>query len=86
MFVATVMTTAFSILPTLVSDKNNNNNTNIYYSNNNTTAGERAAEAIGRMGNKFFDKSLNVDPTIVVRPGTRFNVQCNADIPFYKSW
>lgn len=88
MFMATVMTTAFTLLPALVENNRNNGNS-VYYSNGTSfseTAASRAAEAIGRMGNKFFDKSLNTNPTIQVRPGKRFNVQVNADIPFYSAW
>ena len=86
MFVATVMTTAFTILPALVENRNGNGG-NVYYGNSaRDTAASQAASAIGQMGNKFFDKSLNTNPTIQIRPGQRFNVQVNADIPFYRAW
>lgn len=44
------------------------------------------AENLGQMGQSFFNKTLNVQPTILIRPGTRFNILCNADVPFYERW
>ena len=85
MFVAAVMTTAFTIIPALVENQRNDNS--ISYGNSaRDTAASQAAQALGNMGNKFFDKSLNVQPTLLIRPGKRFNVQVNADIPFYRAW
>lgn len=48
--------------------------------------GKNVAESIGNMGQSLFDKMLNTPPTILIRPGTRFNIQVNADIPFYSAW
>lgn len=87
MAIAAILTTGFTILPALVENRNSNNAVNTYYGNSvQQTAAAAAAQQIGRMGNKFFDKSLNRQPTVTVRPGTRFNIQVNADIPFYRKW
>ncbi len=85
MIVAAAMTTAFTIIPALVENQRNDNS--ISYGNSaRDTAASQAAQALGNMGNKFFDKSLNVQPTLLIRPGKRFNIQVNADIPFYRAW
>lgn len=98
MITAALLTTAIGLIPEWIEDKNTNSGTVISSggqtivipSNNNdefrNTAASQVAEAVGRVGNKFFDKALNVDPTILIRPGMRFNIQVNADIPFYRAW
>ena len=98
MITAALLTTAIGLIPEWIEDKNNDSSTVISSggqtivipSNNNdefkNTAASQVAEAVGRVGNKFFDKALNVDPTILIRPGMRFNIQVNADIPFYRAW
>lgn len=98
MLTAALLTTAISLVPEWIEQKDNettyitsssgqvyvipNGNSNEFRQ----TAGAAAAQALGQVGNKFFDKALNVQPTILIRPGTRFNVQVNADIPFYRAW
>lgn len=97
MITAALLTTAIGLIPEWIEDKNTNSSTvissggqTIVIPQNNDdfrkTAASQVAEAVGRVGNKYFDKALNVDPTILIRPGTRFNIQVNADIPFYRAW
>jgi type IV secretory pathway VirB10-like protein len=37
-------------------------------------AAEGAAESVAAVGAKYTDKSLNVQPTLEIRPGFRFNI------------
>ena len=96
MMTAAVLTTAFGIIPELIADNNSSNGTYISVGgqtvyvpetdDNIRDAGESIADELGEMGNQYFDKTLNVKPTILVRPGTRFNVVVNKDIPFFEAW
>nr|WP_280971488.1 TrbI/VirB10 family protein [Cupriavidus gilardii]WDE72630.1 Conjugative transfer protein TrbI [Cupriavidus gilardii] len=52
--------------------------------NNNPNAGQTAAGALGQQlgqtGMQMAQKNLNIQPTIVIRPGYRFNVMVTADM------
>lgn len=92
---AAVTTAALGSVGLLFED-NNNNGTVVTTSTGSTVVvpnnsvgkeiGKNVAESIGNMGQNLFDKMLNTPPTILIRPGTRFNIQVNADIPFYSAW
>ena len=96
MITAAVLTTAFGIIPELIADNNSSDGTYISVGgqtvyvpetdDNIRDAGESVADELGEIGNKYFDKALNVKPTVLVRPGTRFNVVVNKDIPFFEAW
>lgn len=91
MLTAALLTAAFGSVGMLFDDDNNYSSSSgtVVVMNNNSAKKEVAkaiAEDLGEMGQKFFDKSLNVPPTILIRPATRFNILCNADVPFYESW
>ena len=58
-------------------------------SQGNDIAGERtfrdlaasgAAESVAQVGAKFTDRNLNVQPTLTIRPGEKFNVFVNKDM------
>lgn len=98
MLTAALLTTAIGLIPEWIEDRDSNETTvlssggqtiivpNNYTDDFRNTAASEVARSIGRVGDKFFDKALNVDPTILIRPGMRFNIQVNADIPFYRAW
>lgn len=96
MITAAVLTTAFGIIPELIADNNSSKGTYISVGgqtvyvpetdDNIRDAGESVADELGEIGGKYFDKALNVKPTVLVRPGTRFNVVVNKDIPFFEAW
>ena len=96
MMTAAVLTTAFGIIPELIADNNSSKGTYISVGgqtvyvpetdDNIRDAGESVADELGEIGNKYFDKALNVKATVLVRPGTRFNVVVNKDIPFFEAW
>ncbi|MCD8235015.1 MAG: hypothetical protein LUC51_11635 [Cloacibacillus porcorum] len=96
MITAAILTTAFGIIPELIADNNNSSGTSVssggqviyvpQNDDNTQRAGEAVGRALGEVGNKFFDKALNVKPTVLIRPGTRFHVLVNKDMPFFKAW
>ena len=88
MITAAILTAGFGVLPDLIDNKNNNNNSGSYNNNNDRyeTAKSKVAESIGRMGESLFSKQLNRQPTLVLRPGKKFMIQANVDIPFTRVW
>lgn len=44
------------------------------------------AETFGRVAEQTISKNLNVQPTIQIRPGYKFNVLVDQDIVFRKLW
>lgn len=95
MLTAAILTSALTLLPDLILDETTTSTSggttviiNTGDSNSNTKAelAREAASAVGDMGKKFFDKTLNVQPTVQIRPGTRINIQANADILFNQAW
>lgn len=94
MLTAALLTAAFSSVGLLFDDNNNgttvatSSGTVVVQDNNNTQRefAKAIADSLGQMGQSFFNKTLNVQPTILIQPGTRFNILCNADVPFYESW
>ena len=55
-----------------------------YSSNTGTTAGASALQSVGQgatqLGGQLTQRSLNLQPTIVVRPGYQFGVMVTKDI------
>lgn len=95
MLTAAILTAAFSSVGLLFDDNTSGNTvatssgTVVVQGDNKSAQQEVAkaiAESLGQMGQGFFNKALNVPPTILIRPGTRFNILCNADVPFYERW
>ena len=91
---AAIMTGAFSSVGLLFDDSSSStvvttSSGTVVVPNDKSNAnefGKAIAESIGNMGEKYFDKILNTPPTVLIRPGTRFNIQVNADIPFFSAW
>lgn len=69
------------------STANNNNNSN---SNNSKRPSEilseAAANTVIEVGARMMEKVSNIQPTIKIRPGTRFNIFVAQDIIFPESW
>lgn len=95
MLTAAILTSALTLLPDLVLDEVTSSssggttviiNTGDGNSNTRVEMAKEAASAVGDMGKKFFDKALNAQPTVQIRPGTRINIQANADILFNQAW
>jgi len=95
MLTAALLTSALTILPDLVLDETSSSSgggsTIIINTGRNRNGGKAelasaAADAVADMGKKVFEKNLNTPPTIQIRPGTRFNIQVNADILFNEAW
>ena len=95
MLTAAILTSTLILLPDLILDEitsSSSGGTTVTVNtgdNQNSTKAElakAAGEAMADMGKKVFDKNLNVQPTIQIRPGTRFNIQVNADILFNTAW
>ena len=80
---ATALTASFAALSDMFDDEDSN----VYIgSDSSTTVEGEVAEALANMGEKIFQKQIDRQPTIVVRPGKRFNIQVNMDIPFTRVW
>lgn len=80
---ATALTASFAALGDMFDDEDSN----VYIgSDSSTTVEGEVAEALAGMGEKIFQKQIDRQPTIVVRPGKRFNIQVNMDIPFTRVW
>lgn len=95
MLAAAILTSTFTLLPDLILEETiwswTNSGTTINtgdnnYNDTNSELARVAAEAAADMGRKFFDKALDAHPTIQIRPGTRVNIQANADILFHTTW
>lgn len=94
MITAALLTSALILLPDLILDETTNTssgttiivNTGDGTSSAKTEIARAAAETMADAGKKILDKQLNLQPTIQIRPGTRFNIQANADILFDTAW
>lgn len=93
MLTAAILTSVLTLLPDLILDETTSSSGTTVIVNtgdgNSTTKGEvarEAAKATADMGKKVFDKTLNAQPTVQIRPGTRINIQANADILFKQVW
>lgn len=93
MFTAAILTSILTVLPDLILGETNSSSAsgttiivNTGDGNSNSKAAKEAASTIAEMGKKAFDKTLNVQPTIQIRPGTRINIQANADVLFNMAW
>lgn len=94
MLTAAVLTSVLALLPDLILDETTSSSSgttviiNTGDGNGNTKAeiAKEAAKAAADMGKKIFDKNLNVQPTIQIRPGTRINILANTDILFNQAW
>lgn len=94
MLTAAILTSALTLLPDLILDETTSSssgttiivNTGDGNSTTKTEIAREAAKAASDMGKKFFDKTLNVQPTVQIRPGTRINIQANADVLFNQAW
>jgi type IV secretion system protein VirB10 len=66
-------------------DSNNNNNDNDKKSVRDIIV-ETAGAEIAQIGAKMADRALDIQPTIKVKPGQRFNVIVQQDVVFLKAW
>lgn len=86
MLTAAVLVSAFSAVGEIFN-KDKNNTVIISGGGTNAATVESAvAQSIAGMGEKIFSKFVDRRPTIVIRPGFKFNIQANADIPFTRIW
>lgn len=94
MLTAALLTSTLVLLPDLILDESTSSssgttviiNTGDGTSNAKSEIARAAADTIADAGKKILDKQLNLQPTIQIRPGTRFNIQANADILFDTAW
>lgn len=92
---AAIMTAAFSSVGLLFDDDSGQtvvstgSSTVVIPDDNNDARNEFArevADSIGNAGEQLFNKYLNTQPTVLIRPAKRFNIVVNADIPFFSSY
>lgn len=91
---AAIMTAAFSSVGLLFDDDNDTvvstgGSTVVIPDNGNNARNEFAreiADSIGNAGEQLFNKYLNSQPTVLIRPAKRFNIVVNADVPFFSSY
>ena len=91
---AAIMTAAFSSVGLLFDDDNDpvvatGGSTVVIPDNGNNARNEFAreiADSIGNAGEQLFNKYLNSQPTVLIRPAKRFNIVINADVPFFSSY
>jgi type IV secretory pathway VirB10-like protein len=41
---------------------------------------------IANIGSRLAERALDIQPTIVIKPGSRFNVMVQQDVVFLQSW
>ncbi len=62
------------------------NNNNSYYDNDYPSVGQTMAQSLGTnlsdFGTKLAEKNLNIQPTLMIRPGYLFNISVTKDIVF----
>jgi len=63
-------------------DNNNNNGTK----SPSQAMSEAVAISILEMGGRMMEKAMNIQPTIKIRPGTRFNIFVAQDVVFPNAW
>lgn len=81
---AAIFTSLFTAAVDIVNDdKNNNNNEK---KNARDILVETTATTIANIGAKMADKALDIQPTILIKPGARFNVMIQQDIIFPVPW
>ena len=91
---AAIMTAAFSSVGLLFDDNNETvvstgGSTVVIPDYGNDAKSEFArevADSIGNAGEQLFNKYLNTQPTVLIRPAKRFSIVVNADIPFFSSY
>jgi type IV secretion system protein VirB10 len=89
---AGVLAALFNI-PGIIATNQMNNNTNVVYSNNGTyttnqnlgnVAGASALQGVGQtassIGNAIANKSLNIQPTLIINAGYQFSIMVTKDI------
>lgn len=77
LFATALLTSAISTGITYATDSANDNNDTVQIED---TAQEEFAREFGRVANRALDKQLDVQPTLKIRPGYRFNVMVEKDI------
>jgi type IV secretion system protein VirB10 len=60
--------------------RSRNGSTGNYGNNNQDVIGDTVAQQANRVGEKFIDRELDVQPTITIRAGWTFNVLVNKDM------
>lgn len=86
MLTAAVLVSAFSAIGEIFDDDDENTIIISGGGANAATVESAVAQSVASMGERIFSKFLDRQPTIVIRPGYRFNIQANADIPFTRIW
>lgn len=86
MLTAAVLVSAFSAVGEIFDDDEDNTIIISGGGTNAATVESAVAQSVANMGEKIFSKFLDRQPTIVIRPGYKFNIQVNADIPFTRVW
>ena len=83
---AALFTSVFAGLADIASGGGGSGNAN----NNSKSAKDVLLETTGvtiaNIGARLAERALEIQPTIVVRPGSRFNVMVQQDIAFFQAW
>jgi type IV secretory pathway VirB10-like protein len=72
------LTTAIAYAGNQARSRNGNNGN--YGNNNQDVIGDTVAQQANRVGEKFIDREMDVQPTITIRAGWKFNVLVNKDM------
>lgn len=92
LLIAALFTSFFSAAVNVLSDNEDDGNSSPYAnsSNNKKSAKDVLVETTGvtiaNIGAKLAEKALDIQPTIVIKPGNRFNVMVMQDVVFLRSW
>jgi len=88
LLVAALFTSFFTAAVDIASNRSNDNSNN---NNNNRKSAkdvlvETTATTIANIGSRLAERALDIQPTIIVKPGTRHNVIIQQDVIFPEPW
>ena len=90
LLMAALFTSFFTAAVDIASDRNNDNSNNNNNNNDRKSARdvlvETTATTIANIGSRLAERALDIQPTIIVKPGTRHNVIIQQDVIFPEPW
>ena len=86
LLVAALFTSFFTAAVDIASDSESNNNNNNDRKSARDVLVETTATTIANIGSRLAERALDIQPTIIVKPGTRHNVIIQQDVIFPEPW
>jgi type IV secretion system protein VirB10 len=83
---AALFTSVFATLADVAAGDSSNSNSNDDDKSASDVLAETAGVTIANIGSRLAERALDIQPTIVIKPGSRFNVMVQQDVVFAQPW